>query len=75
MVGRIIEAVRRLPELPLSGRVVPEWDRAVFRGLIVYPYRIVYTVSSKHVAMKRPCAVWPRGLGNDLGVIASALRQ
>ncbi|HEY0019549.1 MAG TPA: type II toxin-antitoxin system RelE/ParE family toxin [Longimicrobium sp.] len=51
MVGSIIEAVRRLPELPLSGRVVPEWNRAAFRELIVYPYRVVYTVSSGHVGI------------------------
>ena len=49
MVGRIIQAVRRLPTRPLSGRMVPEWNRAEYREVIVYPYRVVYRVSSKTV--------------------------
>jgi plasmid stabilization system protein ParE len=44
MVGRIIQATRRLPSL--SGRVVPEWNRAEYREGIAYPYRVVYRVSS-----------------------------
>jgi toxin ParE1/3/4 len=51
MVSRIIEAVRRLPELPLSGSIVPEWERAAYRELIVYPYRVVYRVSDKTVGI------------------------
>jgi addiction module RelE/StbE family toxin len=51
MVGKIIEAVRRLAELPLSGRVVPEWEIAAYRELIVYPYRVVYRVSNETVGI------------------------
>lgn len=49
VVGSLIGAVRRLPVHPLCGRVVPEWNRAAYRELIVYPYRIVYRVSSEKV--------------------------
>jgi toxin ParE1/3/4 len=36
--------VRRLKQFPFSGRIVPEWEKAAFRELIVYDYRIVYTL-------------------------------
>lgn len=49
MVGRIIQAVRRLPTRPLSGRMVPEWNRAEYREVIVYPYRVVYRLSAQTV--------------------------
>ena len=46
MIGRIIQATRRLSTRPLSGRMVPEWDRTENREVIVYPYRVVYRVSA-----------------------------
>jgi toxin ParE1/3/4 len=51
MVGKLIKATRRLPELPLAGRVVPEWKRVDYRELIVYPYRVVYRVSAETIGI------------------------
>jgi toxin ParE1/3/4 len=39
---RIVAAVDRLIDFPLSGRVVPELGDATFREVIDPPYRIVY---------------------------------
>jgi plasmid stabilization system protein ParE len=44
-VGRILAAVRRLNEYPLSGRVVSELARATIREVIDGTYRIVYRVT------------------------------
>jgi toxin ParE1/3/4 len=51
MVRKIVQATRELPGIPLSGRIVPEWKRAAFREVIVYPYRVIYRVSSDTIAI------------------------
>lgn len=51
----LIEKTRVLGSLPLSGRIVPEFDDRFIRELILRPYRIVYRVdeSSKVVGVAR----------------------
>jgi toxin ParE1/3/4 len=43
-VQRIIAAVTRLRQFPLSGRIVPELERADIREVIQGNFRIVYRV-------------------------------
>jgi addiction module RelE/StbE family toxin len=47
VVERLVAAVRRLREYPLSGRVVPELARPTFREVIEGAYRIVYRVTPR----------------------------
>ncbi len=42
VVQRIVAAVSRLETFPVSGRVVPEYNRVDVREVIHSPYRIVY---------------------------------
>jgi plasmid stabilization system protein ParE len=51
MVRRIMQATRRARERPHAGRIVPEWKRAAFREVIVYPYRVIYWLSADTVAI------------------------
>jgi len=49
---RIAESSRTLDILPLRGRVVPELARfeiAIYRELIISPYRMIYRVSADSV--------------------------
>lgn len=45
VAARLVAAVRRLREYPLSGRVVPELGRPTVREVIEGSYRIVYRVT------------------------------
>ena len=45
VAGRLVAAVRRLRQYPLSGRVVPELARPTIREVIVGTYRSVYRVT------------------------------
>ena len=45
VVERLVAAVRRLHDYPLSGRVVPELARPTTREVIEGAYRIVYRVT------------------------------
>jgi toxin ParE1/3/4 len=45
VVARLVTAVRRLHDYPLSGRVVPELGRPTIREVIEGSYRIVYRVT------------------------------
>jgi addiction module RelE/StbE family toxin len=45
VTARVVAAVRRLREYPLSGRVVPELGRSTVRELIEGTYRIVYRLT------------------------------
>lgn len=45
VVARLVVAVRRLREYPLSGRVVPELGRPTIREVIEGSYRIIYRVT------------------------------
>ena len=66
---RLFAAVERLPEHPLSGRIVPELEQATVREVIEAPYRLVYRVRADvlevlavvHSARRFP----PRGLDTD----------
>lgn len=40
--ARAFDAVDRLADFPLSGRVVPEVERPEIREIFVYSYRIIY---------------------------------
>lgn len=42
VVERIIAAIGRAADFPMSGRVVPEYEREALRETVVWPYRIVY---------------------------------
>ena len=42
VVAKVTQEVRRLERFPFSGRIVPEWEKAAFREVIVYEYRVVY---------------------------------
>jgi addiction module RelE/StbE family toxin len=44
---RLVAAVERLTEHPLSGRVVPEIGQSTIREVIEPPYRIVYRVRAE----------------------------
>jgi toxin ParE1/3/4 len=49
---RIAESSRTLDTLPLRGRIVPELARfeiAIYRELIIPPYRMIYRVSTDRV--------------------------
>lgn len=50
-VDRIFEAVERLTNYPLSGRVVPEFRRADVREVLLGSYRIVYRVREDAVSI------------------------
>ncbi|HSR97023.1 MAG TPA: type II toxin-antitoxin system RelE/ParE family toxin [Kofleriaceae bacterium] len=64
--ARSFDAVDRLAEFPLSGRVVSEVGRSDIREIIVYSYRIIYRYSANEVAIltvhhaARPL---PKGVG------------
>lgn len=53
LVDRIVEAVERLEPFPLSGRIVPEYDREELREVIFGSYRIVYLVQEEMVTILR----------------------
>ncbi len=44
---RIVAAVERLHDHPLSGRVVPELGQTTLREVIEPPYRIVYRIRAE----------------------------
>ena len=45
-LGRLFDAVERLPAFPESGRIVPEFGDAGIREVIRRPCRIVYRIRS-----------------------------
>jgi toxin ParE1/3/4 len=49
VIGKLIAAVDRLADFPLSGRVVPELIDETIREVIVGTYRVVYRVTSQEV--------------------------
>src|SRR5687768_17718221 len=53
MVDRIVESVDRLEPFPLSGRMVPEFERTELREVICRPYRIVYLYNEPVVTILR----------------------
>jgi toxin ParE1/3/4 len=53
VVDRIIETVEQLVAFPLSGRMVPEFEREDLRELIAGSYRIVYHYHQEKVYVLR----------------------
>lgn len=47
VVRRLLHAVDRLQDFPLSGRVVPEYGNPAIREVVVRPYRVVYRIVSE----------------------------
>ena len=47
VVRKILATVDRLRDFPESGRLVPEFDDATLREVIVAPYRIAYRIIKK----------------------------
>ncbi len=50
-VARVIEAVERLADHPLSGRVIPELDDEALREVIFQNYRVVHEVAANTVTI------------------------
>ena len=51
VVDRIFESAERLAEFPLSGRIVPEFEQAELREVILGVYRVVYRVREGEVSI------------------------
>lgn len=49
----IIAKVEGLPAHPSQGRIVPEFNQPQLRELIHPPFRIVYRLTAKHIAITR----------------------
>jgi len=43
-VRRLVDRSRQLAIRPLTGRVVPEYQRSDLREILERPYRIIYTI-------------------------------
>src|ERR1051325_6345176 len=52
-VDRIVESVDQLERFPLSGRMVPEFERQELREIIYRSYRIVYLFENEVVSILR----------------------
>lgn len=44
-ISKIMQAVERLINFPLSGRIVPEYDNENIREVIFHNYRIIYKIN------------------------------
>ena len=53
LIDRIIAGAEKLQSEPMLGRVVPEYQRADLREVIVRNYRVVYVVRGKEVIVAR----------------------
>lgn len=51
VVTKLTGEVRRLQAFPFSGRIVPEWQKAVYREIIVYGYRLVYKLGPDTISI------------------------
>ena len=51
VVGRIMAAVSRLESYPLIGRIVPEYQDATIREVLVGNYRIVYRIRQEVIGV------------------------
>jgi len=69
LMMRLVGAARRLQEFPLSGRVVPEFNRSEIREIIVGHYRIIHRVEGDEVGI-----VTVRHAARQLGVGNPELR-
>jgi toxin ParE1/3/4 len=44
MAQRLTESTRRLRQFPFGGNVVPEFNDASIREVLIRPYRVIYTI-------------------------------
>ncbi len=51
IAGRIVAAVERLRRHPQMGRIVPEYEDATIRELIVGSYRVVYRLRRQRIGI------------------------
>jgi len=49
VVQTLFSKVTLLPDFPLIGRVVPEYQDENIRELFVYSYRVIYKISSQAI--------------------------
>lgn len=49
VVKKIVSSTRNPARFPASGRIVPEFQDPNVRELIVYSYRVIYTVSESEI--------------------------
>jgi len=47
-VKSLVKATKRLEDMPLSGRIVPEFENKEFREIIFRNYRIVYRLVGRN---------------------------
>ena len=52
---RIIDVIESIPDFPLSGRIVPEYDNENIREKILNNYRIVYRLKGEYVEIVTVC--------------------
>jgi toxin ParE1/3/4 len=55
LLREILSAVDRLPDFPMSGRIVPEFGIVNLREIVHPPFRIVYRIDKRSVRIVR---VW-----------------
>lgn len=48
-IQKIINSVERLIDFPLSGRIVPEFNKDSIREIIFHNYRIVYRLKESYI--------------------------
>lgn len=53
MVERILASAGQLGDFPLSGRIVPEFDRKEIREIILSSYRLVYRIKRGSIQILR----------------------
>jgi len=53
VVRELVEATRSLSDYPQMGRIVPEFDMPSLRELIRPPFRIIYRLEPKRIAIIR----------------------
>jgi toxin ParE1/3/4 len=49
MVDRLTRRSQQAGQFPMSGRVVPEYDRNDVRELIERPYRVIYRIKRDQI--------------------------
>ena len=60
--SRVLGQLKQLRTYPRSGRIVPEYDNADMREIIVQPYRIVYRVREKE-SLVQVARIWHAARG------------
>lgn len=48
-IAKLRQSARLAAQMPLAGRIVPEFNRTDIREVLVGNYRIVYRVHDKHI--------------------------